>query len=141
MRNQWLFLSVLFAAGCHVQAKEKADAVRFSYIPFEIETFAPVGVAEVGDVSRCRFSLDSQDPRVRVLASYFVVGSDREETFDSKVVRLKVEGLRDETFFVDKDGAFWGKNSGLAGWIPASLFQKFKSDIRRLIPFPTCGDL
>ena len=141
MRSQFLFLSLLLAVGCHAKTNDNEGVVRFSYIPFEIETFVPVRVADVKEVSKCRFSLDIKDGRVRALAAYLVGDGRQAKFFGSKVVRLEIDGLQGETFFVDKDGAFWGEKSGLTGRIPVSLFPKFKSDVGMLLPFSMCGDL
>lgn len=115
--------------------------LRVSYMPFDMETFVPVTMANIENVSPCKFSLGLEDSRVKAIFSVISpVSTKGIRLFDSDSIRLKVDGLNGRVIYIDKYGSYLVEGEALGGKIPDGLFFSFKSNVEQLAVSEGCAD-
>lgn len=79
----------------------KSDAFVY-YVPFDVDTYAPVTTENIVEQSFCKLSFSGSSDVAKSLT--YLLTAAPAGTFSNKVVRLKVSMPNDVDIFVDTDG-------------------------------------
>lgn len=71
------------------------------YIPFEVKTYVPVTIENIGNRAFYVFQITTESDQAKNLIK--ILDENDAGTFNSKMVRLKVQ-LQGKTYFVDSNG-------------------------------------
>jgi hypothetical protein len=89
---------------------EAADAMRISYIPLDLRTYAAITPETIGEAAYASFSLRRDSEDARLIAGIVERSSDGH--FDRQAVRILIDiGARERLWIDSKGGLFDGRTS------------------------------
>lgn len=129
----YLLLVLSLCCVCIANASGKRSGVRMQnvkiyYLPFNMGTYMPVTESNIVEKAHYFITFPLQSDSVNELRK--LISEQVSGAFDSRVVRLKVEGLQMADIYVDKDG---GIKTGDATDMRLRDFEQLKVFMERLV--------